>query len=188
MNMDYTEIALLQDGRNLEVLPIERSEIICEQILERSYNFWQTRVVPGKRAYADMLRHEKFGQETEARKCESIIQSLEPSPTAGSSYKQFLSERFRQSKPEAQGNKIQLKMAQQYDTLLKISNYIENQKSFIYNTLLNEFNKLGTYKIDFGKDGYVRFNKKLTNNVKNNIDQFELQQAINELNRNYGLD
>ncbi len=188
LELDYCEFAILKDGRNLDVFAVERSEILQEQIVERSEKFWKNRVLPAREAFIESERLKRFGREMDAEKYETIIQNLEPSATPGDSYKYFIKERFKQERqPDATGTLFQLSVCRQYDTICKIANQIESQKSLLYNVILKEFQRTGVHKIDFGRDGYVKFNKMLSNKVKNDIDLIEMGKVISELNMTYGL-
>lgn len=75
---DYAEIAMLQDGRELTVVPFERDERIVEIIEQNCSKFWD-----------NILTAREFYLE------QKDISHLEPEPTSSEVYEQFLLERFK---------------------------------------------------------------------------------------------
>lgn len=185
LGLDYVEIALLKDGRNLDVIPLQISPAICNQIIERTKAFWYNRVIPGKKAVADYKRCERFSDTAGMQKAEGIILSLEPDPTPGESYKEFIKERFTTERSTTKGEYHQLLLLRQYDIISTIAKMIDVDKSLLYNTIINEFRLHKTNTLDFGDDGYARFSTKLTNKVKASFDKNALKRAVENLNTTY---
>ena len=75
---EYAEITMLKDGRNFEVIPIERNDMIVDQIENECGEFWH-RVEQAKELIEDGVD----------------FTHLEPKPTDTAVYESFLKERFR---------------------------------------------------------------------------------------------
>jgi len=88
--LDYAEIAMLRDGRWIEVQPIKRSEAFCRQILAAADAFWNGMVVPARKLIEQQDKHEADGRVDLAEECEAQIQMLEPPPDDSDAYKEFL--------------------------------------------------------------------------------------------------
>lgn len=92
--LDYAEIAILGDGRNLEVFPLEPSTYMYEVILDETESFWD-KVKKGK-----LLMEEYKSCKSESGK-ELImdnIYDIAPRPKEGQEelYKEFLNERYKE--------------------------------------------------------------------------------------------
>lgn len=79
-DIDYAEIAMLQDGRVLQVFPFDRNERICEMIDKTCTDFWD-RVLKAR-------KHELSGKDW---------QHLEPTPNDTAPYEEFLKLRFQEA-------------------------------------------------------------------------------------------
>lgn len=77
-NADYAEIALLQDGRDITVVPFERDERIVKIIEDQCSVFWKN-IITAREFYLE-------GKD---------ITSLEPEPSDSTVYEQFLLDRFK---------------------------------------------------------------------------------------------
>jgi predicted phage-related endonuclease len=185
LELDYCEIAILKNGREFSVLPIQKSKVLQDQILQRSYDFWYNRVVPAKKAYQQYKTAERFSDNVAMEAAETIIQKLEPPPTQGESYRKFLSEKFKAERTETPGNDFQLSLCKQYEVLTYIKKHFEGECSLLYNSILSEFDRNKTNKLDWGAEGYARYGKRLTNKVKADFDKDALNKDLNALNIEY---
>lgn len=75
---DYAEIAMLQDGRTLNVIPIERSPKVVEMILNECGEFWH-----------------RLEKARELYEMDGDWQQFEPKPTSSKAYEEFLVDRFK---------------------------------------------------------------------------------------------
>jgi len=188
--LDYGEFAILKDGRYFDVIPIQRSELICQHIIERTGEFWNKRVVPAKIKFMQYKEAEKFGKQADMDKLDREIQRLEPEASAGESYRQFLTERLKMKELEYPtiGNEIQLMIAKRYDVLKEIVKFFEAQKSQAHNMLLKEVQAAGGKVLDFGEKGKIRFNKMLSCNIKTKFDKDQLMQDLTQFDFTYDKD
>ena len=162
---EYCELAIFKDGRRFEVIPLERSAILCEQIIERSYVFWQ-KVLIGRKAYADKINAEAKGDYETVRKSEGIIQHNEPFPDDNEAYKEYLSERYIRETMEVEGTDEDFSLVNQLNVINSISKELDKRKSLIQNTLTYRFVETGAEKLMFGGSGYLKYKPKWTNQVK----------------------
>lgn len=85
--MRYGELAMLKDGRTLEVLTFQYMEDLCSTILETTKDFWENRVLPARAVLADM---EKASDDEKIL----AVQFYEPEPDGSDAYKDFLAKKF----------------------------------------------------------------------------------------------
>jgi predicted phage-related endonuclease len=185
LGLDFAEYSILKDGRYLDVIGVKRSDVICNQIVEVSKAFWYNHVVPGKKAVQEYKTAQRFGNTAKMNEAEALIAKLEPMPTQGDAYRRFLSEKFKAERTETPGNEFQLSLCKQYEVLTYIKKHFEGECSLIYNSILSEFDRNKTNKLDWGAEGYARYNKKLTNKVKADFDKEALNKDLNALNIEY---
>lgn len=107
----YGEMAILQDGRRLHVLPFDRSDNIVQHVITRTKDFWD-RVEKGRK-----LVNEKYHAMTQfnQRRVEELnheIDMLAPEPDGTLVYSDYLKERFsRPSTAERKGTQAELDTA-----------------------------------------------------------------------------
>lgn len=80
LDLPYGELAILKDGREIEILPFEASPTIQQQIIEQGRAFWEN-VKEGRRILA-------------AGGTESDIEHLMPEPEGTDAYEEFVNKRF----------------------------------------------------------------------------------------------
>ena len=93
-DLQYAEIAMLKSGRYLEVYPIKRSDIICEQIVLQTESFWN-KVLKAIPMVAEMKLYQMEGKFDIAEQIESEIDNLAPPSDASPAYLEFMKERYR---------------------------------------------------------------------------------------------
>ena len=105
LGLDYAEIVILRDGRYLEVLPVERSESIINQIKDVTYDFWHNKVIPGRKAYQDYLLSEKLNRTELMGKHMLEVDKLEPMGDGSEGHKDFENERWKETSNRQPGDK-----------------------------------------------------------------------------------
>lgn len=89
----YGEMAILLDGRRLEVLPFSRSETIVNHVIAKTEDFWK-RVQEGRKLVNEKyLAMTQFNQKR-ADECTHEIDRLAPEPDGSLAYATYLKERF----------------------------------------------------------------------------------------------
>lgn len=149
----YGEMALLQDGRNMDVLPFEKSDNIVNHILTRTKDFWD-RVQKGR-----MLVNEKYHalskfNQAKVEQLTHEIDALAPEPDGTLAYADYLKHRFgKPNKLERPGTPAELEAAQlQRDAADRLKE-VQEVKLLHENTLKKGMGDVQV--LDFGKDGKV---------------------------------
>lgn len=109
--LSYGEIALLRDGRFMEVIPFQKSEIICNEIISRCSKFW-SKVLRGREILAN--ENVTSWEELRSAAAREEIAKLEPEPDGSESYEAFLSDRYKPEQIEVKGNDNHYTVAQSY--------------------------------------------------------------------------
>lgn len=143
----YGEIALLKDGRNMDVFPIECNDSICETILNSSTNFWLK-----IREAKQMLNSNASLEEKNA-----FIAEIEPAPDGSMAYADYLKKRYS---PEhnvgvIEGIKEQLEAAIDYKRHQELKNIAEEHITTKSNELKKFLADNNAHTITFGKQGRV---------------------------------
>lgn len=180
--VDYAEIAVIKDGRHLMVYPVERSEVIIEEILSMTYDFWYNRVIPAKKALMDY--EQEFKEKgTKNEKYLALIDNLEPEPVPGKSYYDFLSEKYKREVIEVEGDAEVFDFGIMDIRLKDVINKLNKEKSYIRNKILKKIVDNRCEKITFGLDGHLKYmqNKSGTYNLYNRIRYSTPVDEVNEL-------
>lgn len=119
-DVDYWEIAILKDGRTLNVIPFHRDERIITMIDDTCSKFWNN-VVKAKKFYNE-------GNFAE-------VDKLEPEPSDTKAYESYLNERFRSSTAASQiaAKKATVKHVLNYDKWREKADVAETKKRLYSN-------------------------------------------------------
>lgn len=93
-DLQYAELAMLKSGRHLEVYPIKRSDILCEQIILQTKEFWD-RCLKAFPLVAEMKMERINGRYDRAEAIEREIDDLAPASDSSPAYLEFMKERYR---------------------------------------------------------------------------------------------
>ena len=162
--LNESRIAILKDGRYLEVYSLTANEEFQQEIIIQCSAFWQ-RVISAK-----ILKEEGKPYE-----------SLEPEPDNTEVYGQFLKERYREVPTELVGDAATLKIARDYLAKNEEIKIVKAEKEGLANLL--KYSMKENQKIDFGKAGYVSWksnkngSRTLSVKVKPEIKTSENEQA-----------
>lgn len=165
MDMDYSELAILENGRRLSVIPIRRSDALCHEIVTTSKHFWEKRVLPAKEAFFKSQELRKMGREADAEKYDALIQKLEPDPSPGDAYKQFMSERYQKKREEIDLTPKMKLYGMMHRSAHLMAEYFTAQKSLAANILAKEMADYGTEWAKTPDVGYIRYFKTAGTNV-----------------------
>lgn len=178
----YAEIAMLSDGRNLIVYPIEFNKEFSDNMLNITSSFWES-VKKGKKAYKDLEqamanRNTKLTEEIQA-----YIHSIEPPVDSSEDYKKFISERYKRIIEKAQGDKKVYNMAYQHKRLGWMIQYLQDKRDYIGNALVRVISGHKTEKVFFEGDekNYIKIHYK-GGSDKLTLDNY-LKIDKNEYNR-----
>ncbi len=149
---NYGEIALLRDGRYMEVIPFERSETICNQIIKKSTDFWQ-RVLAARDIVRDTGALDYNDLQFKGDEYRKRFTELEPEPDGSVSYEDFLSRRFKAEPLTVAGLDDQLTDAYGYIAAgLQIKEVEEKQRE--YSNRMKQYMQ-NAEVMDFGLRGKV---------------------------------
>jgi putative phage-type endonuclease len=134
LNLNYGEIAFLEDGRNLRVFPIEKQEFLVEKIIKETTEFWE-RVTMAK---SDMENAHLYA----------------PEPDGTESYQKFLNQKYSQSQDKTmRGNAELMIQAKSHKSLGEQIKELEEKQRYYASSLklaMQDFEM-----IDFGESGKV---------------------------------
>ena len=162
--MRYGELAMLKDGRNLEVLKFEYMEDVCTTILNASADFWNNRVLPARAVL------ESMELATEDEKI-LAVQAFEPEPDGSDAYKAFLAKKF--SNPNADdkvdGQQEHYALALEIQRMKAEVKNTTNEISAMENTIKAALGNAST--MDFGSAGRITYkaDKKGIRSLKINL-------------------
>jgi len=160
LDADYAEIAMLVDGGRLAVEKIQRDENKIEKMLNITKSWWYDRVIPGQEAVHKRNQAQILGNVAEEEKYEAIIQQLEPEPDNSEAYKEFMEEKFVETRPTIDGTMELYSLARKDNFLKKIKSRIDTERTGIKNLFIKFMTNNGAESVDFGKLGYVNWSER----------------------------
>jgi len=153
----FGEIAILKDGRYFEVHPFDRSEIICDKIIDLTNKFF--RLVKG--GIEHFLLQAYSSNEQDMKNHYAQVERLAPEPDGSQSYKNYLSDRYNNAQEGGILGGIQeVVLARTYKFYGEKIKEFETEQTECANRL-KAFMK-ETSKLDLGEDGSCTWN----NNAK----------------------
>ena len=191
MECDYSEIAVLIDGRGFKVFPIERNEEIVEMITERTYEFWK-RVLQGRQAFIQAEQAKEDGDYDKYDDWMGVIQHLEPEPNDNEHYSAFISETHEVEQEIMQGDEDLLMQCKHLQTVKSMIKQLEKEKRELENRIKNEFRKESVEKIEFPANGYMRYYQRANNKTKmldvriTKPDEFTIGVELEKIDREIG--
>lgn len=93
--LEFTELAQLQDGRWFDVVPLEPSTIIMEEIVERTKIFWD-KVVAGRKLVNQLFEYERRYDQRGVDNCNAAIDALAPEADGTLATTDYLNERYKE--------------------------------------------------------------------------------------------
>lgn len=128
------EMALLKDGRNMNVIPFRRHEEIISGIISKTKDFWD-RCQLGKNYVVWMKEAQIAGDEKKVEEMLTQIHKLEPEPDGSESYENFLSERFKGNASERDGFIHELNLGKEHLEIKAKIKELEEQERLKTNQL-----------------------------------------------------
>ncbi len=147
-DFNYGELAILKDGRTMEVYPFEKNETIQASIAERSKFFWD--MVIEARGYVELIKEDPIINDH----LQSQIDALAPEPDGSVGYENYLKEKYKSGGGGLiKGEAVHLEIAKQYKKTNDHITQLETAKNECANKLKAV---LGEYDVlDFQQDGKV---------------------------------
>lgn len=166
---EYGEIAILQDGRKLDILPLELTKNIANQIIEESYQFWE-KVKLGRKLYTQKFEAQRNFNQRLAEEIQAQIYEVEPPADDSIGFEEYMRETYKISNDFGRtGNEIELDYAKKHKEGKEIIKKYEKNVREAQNYLMNEMREVEC--LDFGKNGkvYWKTDKRGVRTFRNNI-------------------
>lgn len=154
----YGELAILRDGRYLDVYPFKPHPGITREIIKQTTDFWK-RVEKGRILITQKFEYERTFNMRKVQELEAELIRLEPDPDGSEALANFLKEKYMNPEPisERQGT------LQEYELAKEHFNLKAKQKALNENILLAENSLKNSMKniecITFGDGGRVNWKK-----------------------------
>lgn len=191
LQLDYGEVALLKNGRYLSVFPFERNEMICQDIIDVTHDFWYKRVLPAQQHAKNYFKALKTKDRVWAEESLSAINSFEPEPSNNSEYEIFVKESYRQRKNEMTGTPQLMELAKTDKLMGAILSVVDELKQGNKNRIIQHFHHDGTQYYNFDTQGNLRYFIRqgasmptLGNNIREKVDK---QKILKILQTDFGL-
>lgn len=189
LEWEYGELAVLKDGRHFEVYPIPYSKAFSDIIIRVVTEFWEKLVLPGKEYKAKMDECISKGDKEGEEKWLAYILDLEPSPSPGDSYKQFITERYQKEREEQMGDLKTFALARKDFAYRELIKKLTEERSLVQNQLIKAFTESKSEYFRFDDEGYVRFYKRkgseqfqLDNRMKGLVDEDAINGVLSKIN------
>lgn len=151
--LDYCELISFIDGRRANLYVIELTDSARERIIEEASDFWNNRVVPGKKACASYWAH----QGTEAAdKFLGEIDRLMPPPDTTDDCKEFMKEKYRNELSKVRGSEGTYNVAMKIHYINAVIKVLGKKKDYLLNYLYNQVYRNHCDMIDYGAKGYIK--------------------------------
>ena len=157
LETDYAEVCMLIDGRYLKVFPIERSQVICDEIQMRVIRFWEDHIIPAQALMEQYNDHLLNGKVADANAVKAEILSYEPDPEEGEAYRNLMADIYAKEWEVVQGKPEFYDMGVRYKWYGELIKGITAKQSLVKNQIIHEFVTAGSEKMDYGEDGYMRY-------------------------------
>jgi putative phage-type endonuclease len=147
--LEYGEIAIFDNLRNLNIYPIVKDNKACDYMLHQLEDFWG-RVEQGKELMGEHNHYKSAGDYDRMNEVFAEIDNLAPHPADGQEelYKEYLNERFKAEPIEIQGDMdmsskiLDIKL---YDALMK---KLKEKKEALNNDIREELGHADTMVFD----------------------------------------
>lgn len=162
---DYCEVCMLQNGNELKVVPIRKDDLLCEQILEATHNFWHHRVLPGREALSIKRSAIMEGNMRTSEEAQELIDTLEPPPDSSEDYAIFLKEKYRVEKDRLMGTPEHYRLAKADELLKQYIGSLTKKRDYIQNQIKAIFVKEQVERIEWGQLGKMDWTKNASGNL-----------------------
>lgn len=148
-----TYIYVLEDGRYLYALPVEKSPTLWNIVIEECSEFWET-LQKGREIIANASSPEQE---------ERGLWEIEPPADSSKRYEEFLSENYlnKLERIEITGSDELYNIGVQYQDLTKQIKEMEGDKQLLRNQILNEMKRSGTTVFTFPNGNITYSSNKL---------------------------
>ena len=150
---DYSEIAMLEDGNRLVVIPVEYNEKFGKQLIEQTEEFWYN--VQQARSLVHEFYEHKGKNNVRAEQILSEIDSMEPEVDGSENTEQFIKDSYKQQFDEGPAPEGYYKYLFGYHLAGGLIDKMEEYRQKCKNKLLHHMKKSSIGKMDFGPVGCV---------------------------------
>lgn len=171
---NYSEIAVLEDGRKFRVYPVNMDTVLREQILQATEEFWYGRVLPGRKLAAMLPEAKNSAERGDILK---EISNLEPPPDQSEAYRAYISTKYQKIKEYTFGEEKHLSHAKLLKRISLLIKELGEHETKLKNQWYDFFNQHGVSEVRFGKPhGNLSITKdsrdslRLYNNVQADIE------------------
>lgn len=187
--LEYGEIAMLRDGRYLEVLPFEKNETIQQAIIEQCSEFW-SRVERARKVMqeAGVIDYDELNNHPERMQHNAMLQTIEPEPDGSEAYESFMSTRFKAAPITKDGDYETFLDALRYVGCSNVIDKIKNVQTYYSNKIKSIMGEAEI--LSFGVRGKVTWKENsrgirtMRMSIKEdkiNNDDMRAIEALNEL-------
>lgn len=170
---DYAELAILEGGNIFKVEHFEASQRIQEEILEKTYHYWQI-VLKMREMKAEKEQLAAVGKFSQAEHIDSQIQSLLPLPSSGEAYGEYYNDKHA-GREVVKGDMALYKQIRKRMVLKQAIKALEEQAELVDNLCRDTFVRNQAEVIDFDGLGVVKYMKK-----SNGVNKFPDFKSIKE--------
>lgn len=166
----YGELAVFIDGRKFDVFPFDFSSSIFEAIIESTHDFWE-RVKRGRSLVGKQYEARQNFDERSYHDLQLEIDSIEPPPTAGDAYLDFMAAKYKDDSKGLilEGTEEMLLLAQKHKAYSVKIDDLSDKKNAVEGKLKNYLKD--AVELNFRSDGKItwRSNVKGTRVFKNSV-------------------
>jgi len=156
--LEYGEIVSFIDGRKASLYSVSMDTELAEKIVSASSQFWNERVVPGKKVVEEWNKAKKSGEKLD--QLQEEIDRLMPPPDSSDDCKLFLKEIYRTELDSMIGDSHTYSTARRVHLLNRMIAVLTTEKTYCNNILQEKFVKQRVEKLTFDDKGYIKFTKR----------------------------
>lgn len=178
--VDYCEICMLQNGNELKVIPLRRDELLVEQILESTHDFWYNRVLVGRQALQIKREAIMKGDAGQAEEAQGLLDRLEPPPDSTEDYEMFMKEKYRVERERIAGTPVWYEWAKADKLCNQYINALNDKRQLLQNQLKNVLVTEKCEVIDFKTLGRISWSKNTNGTLvlRNGIKEKPTEQFV----------
>lgn len=170
--LEYAELAVLMSNAHLEIIPIEFSQELFDNILAEVNPFWE-RILKGRFLMHQYQIAEKNGDAGDMLRLQMELDANEPEATEEDAVQreQYLNKRFLAVPEVIAGTEEILEAGRHYKRIADRMKGLEEKKAF-HGSIIKNYMKTATM-IDFGHDGSITWNAN-----KNGVRSLNLNKLV----------
>ncbi len=186
LEVDYAELAILVDGRKLDIYGVKHSPEFSERILQVTGDFWNERVLPARELMKPVYEGKVKEGTSEYEDIVAQVYQLEPDPDGSEAYKNFMNERYKEVSQPKESTSSDEHACKEISRIQAIKKLLDEKELLHKNSLRASMGEFDEMKLTNGKVTW-RSNAKNTRvmRVFNTIDEqtsIEAKQAFISLN------